>query len=111
MVERRRRWLLDHRDCNNPCYLKLRRMVARRLFEESLALSRPDTEIFAGAFSYTGRYVARRLLGEGIRVSTLTRSPEREDPFGGLVLAAFLDFSVRGGLRRSMEGTGVLYNT
>ena len=54
--------LLDHRDCNNPCHLKLRRMVARRLFEESLALSRPDTAIVTGAFSYTGRDVARRLL-------------------------------------------------
>ena len=38
-----------------------------------------------GAYSYTGRYVARRLLDEGVGVRTLTRNPDREGPFGGLV--------------------------
>ena len=103
--------LLDHRDCNNPCHLKLRRMVARRLFEESLALSRPDTAIVTGAFSYTGRYLARRLLDEGVSVRTLTRNPDRDGPFGGLVPAAPLDFSDPDGLCRTMQGAGVLYNT
>ena len=42
---------------------------------------------------------------------TLTRSPDRRDPFGSLVRAAPLDFSDPGGLRRSMQGAGVLYNT
>ena len=64
-----------------------------------------------GAFSYTGRYVARRLLGQGVGVRTLTRNPGREDPFGGRVAAFPLDFSGPQGLRRSMEGAGVLYNT
>ena len=95
--------LLDHRDCNNPCHLKLRRMVARRLFEESLALSRPDTAIVTAAFSYTGRDVARRLLDEGVSVRTLTRNPDREGPFGDLVPAAPLDFSDPDGLCRSMQ--------
>ena len=63
------------------------------------------------AFSYTGRYVARRLLDEGINVRTLTRNPDREGPFGGLVNAAPLDFSDPDGLRRSMQGAGVLYHT
>ena len=103
--------LLDHRDCNNPCHLKLRRMVARRLFEESLALSRPDTAIVTGAFSYTGRYVARRLLDGGVSVRTLTRNPDREGPFRGLVPAASLDFSDPDGLCRTMQGAAVLYNT
>ena len=64
-----------------------------------------------GAFSYTGRYVARRLLDEGVSVRTLTRNPDRESPFGGPVEAAPLDFSDPDGLRRSMQGAGVLYNT
>ena len=76
-----------------------------------MALSRPDTAIVTGAFSYTGRYVARRLLDEGVAVRTLTRSPEREGPFGGLVPAAPLDFSDPDGLCRTMRGAGVLYNT
>ena len=34
----------------------------------------PDQAVVTGAFSYTGRYVARRLLEEGVGVRTLTRS-------------------------------------
>ena len=71
----------------------------------------PDTAIVTGAFSYTGRYVARRLLAEGVAVRTLTNRPERDDPFGGQVPAVPLDFSDLDGLCRSMQGAGVLYNT
>ncbi len=76
-----------------------------------LALSHPDTAIVTGAFSYTGRYVARRLLDEGVGVRTLTRNPDRQGLFGGLVPAAPLDFSDQNGLCRSMQEAGVLYNT
>ena len=55
--------------------------------------------------------MARRLLDEGVSVRTLTRNPEREGPFGGLVPAAPLDVSDPAGLCRSMQGAGVLYNT
>ena len=89
----------------------MRRKDAHRIFEESLALSHPDTAIVTGAFSYTGRYVARRLLDEGVGVRTLTRKPDRRDLFGGLVPAAPLDFSDPDGLCRTMRGAGVLYNT
>ena len=53
----------------------------------------PDLAIVTGAFSYTGRYVTQRRLDQGVRVRTLTRSPAAEDPFGGLVETAPLDFS------------------
>ena len=46
----------------------------------------PDQAVVTGAFSYTGRYVARRLLDQGISVRTLTRNPQRQDPFGDRVL-------------------------
>ena len=46
-------------------------------------MQHPDTAIVAGAFSYTGRYVARRLLDEAIGVRTLTNRSECSDPFGG----------------------------
>ena len=71
----------------------------------------PDLAVVTGAFSYTGRYVTRRLLDQGVRVRTLTRSPDAEDPFGGWVEVAPLDFSDPDGLRRSMQGAGVFYNT
>ena len=76
-----------------------------------MALSHPNLAIVTGAFSYTGRYVARRLLDEGVSVGTLIRNPHREGPFGGLVPAAPLDFSDPDGLCRTMQGAGVLYNT
>ena len=71
----------------------------------------PDIAVVTGAFSYTGGYIARRLLKQGIGVRTLTRSPDQENPFGRQVKAAALDFSDPDGLCRSMRGAGVLYNT
>ena len=53
----------------------------------------PDLAVVTGAFSYTGRYIARRLLDQGVRVRTLARSPDRGDSFGGRVEVAPLDFS------------------
>ena len=44
-------------------------------------------------------------------MSTLTRNPDREDPFAGRLPAAPLDFSDPDGLCRSMQGAGVPYNT
>ena len=79
--------------------------------EELNNLPHPEQAVVTGAFSYTGRYIARHLLGQGVSVKTLTRNPGREDPFGGMVPAAHLDFSDPEGLSRSMRGAGVLYNT
>ena len=74
-------------------------------------MTHPDIAVVTGAFSYTDRYVTRRLLHQGVHVRTLARSATGEDPFGGLVETAPLDFSDPDGLRRSMQGAGVLYNT
>ncbi len=71
----------------------------------------PDQAAVTGAFSFTGRYVAKRLLDQSMRVRTLTRNPRRSDPFGGRVPAAPLDFFDPEGLRRSIQRAGVLYNT
>ncbi len=71
----------------------------------------PDLAVVTGAFSYTGRYVTRRLVDQGVRVRTLTRNPDAENPFGGRVEVAPLDFSDPDGLCRSMQGAGVFYNT
>ena len=48
----------------------------------------PDLAVVTGAFSYTGRYVTRCLLDQGVLVRTLTRSPDADDPFGGRVEVA-----------------------
>ena len=71
----------------------------------------PDLAVVTGAFSYTGGYVARHLIDQGVSVRTLTRHPDSRNEFDGLVEAAPLDFSDPEGLRRSMKGADVLYNT
>lgn len=63
-----------------------------------------------GAFSYSGRYMARRLLAEGHEVITLTGHPNRPDPFGGQVKAYPLDFDAAD-TARALMGVEVLFNT
>ena len=74
-------------------------------------MGHPDLAVVTGVFGYTGGYVARRLVDEGVRVRTLSRRPAGRNTLGALVETFPLDFSDPGGLRRSMEGAGVLYNT
>ena len=74
-------------------------------------MAHPDQAVVTGAFSYTGGFIARRLLRSGVRVTTLTRHPDIQNAFDGQVRAAPLDFSDRAALSRSMEGAEVLYNT
>ncbi len=63
-----------------------------------------------GAFSYSGKYITRRLLAEGHEVITLTGHPNRPDPFGGRVKAFPLDFD-EAGMAASLSGVDTLYNT
>ncbi len=64
-----------------------------------------------GAFSYSGKYIARRLLARGEEVITLTGHPNRPDPFDGKIKAFPLDFSDERGLVNSLRGVDTLYNT
>ena len=64
-----------------------------------------------GAFGYSGRYIASRLLDEGREVITLTNSLARANPFGGRVRAFPLSFDDREQLAQSLAGVDVLYNT
>ena len=63
-----------------------------------------------GSFSYSGKYITRRLLAEGHEVVTLTGHPNRPDPFGGKVKAYPLDFD-EVGMAASLQGVDTLYNT
>jgi len=63
-----------------------------------------------GAFSYSGKYIARRLLERGEEVITLTGHPNRPDPFGGKVKAYPLDFN-EASMTQSLRGVDVLVNT
>ncbi len=63
-----------------------------------------------GAFSYSGKYITKRLLERGEKVITLTGHPNRPDPFDGKVKAYPLDFDVAS-MTRSLGGMDVLVNT
>lgn len=71
----------------------------------------PMLHVVTGAFSYTGKYIARRLLAAGHRVKTLTGHPGRDDPFGGRIAAMPYDFDRPDALAGSLEGVDTLYNT
>jgi NADH dehydrogenase len=65
-----------------------------------------------GAFSYTGKYITRRLLADGHSVRTLTNHPRRPSPFGSQVVeAAPYNFDRPDDLARSLAGASTLYNT
>ena len=67
--------------------------------------------VVTGALGYTGRSVTERLLGEGVRVRTLTNSPNRPNPFGERIDIHPLAFDDPDALTRSLGGAEVLYNT
>lgn len=66
--------------------------------------------VVTGAFSYSGKYIAKRLLERGEEVITLTGHPNRPDPFNGQVKAYPLDFD-EAGMTESLRGVDVLVNT
>jgi uncharacterized protein YbjT (DUF2867 family) len=72
-----------------------------------------DRQIHAvtGAYGYSGKYIARRLLDQGKRVITLTNSAGRANPFGDRVPASPFHFDNPTALARSLENVQVLYNT
>lgn len=70
-----------------------------------------ETHIVTGAFGYSGKYIARRLLESGHRVRTITGSPSRANPFNGRIEAHPFNFDNPDKLVESLRGASVLYNT
>lgn len=72
-----------------------------------------DANIHAvtGAFGYSGKYIAQRLLDAGHNVVTLTNSVGRPNPFGERIRAFPFDFDQPDRLAEHLEGVSVLYNT
>ncbi len=68
-------------------------------------------DVVTGAFGYTGRAIARRLLAQERRVRTLTNHPQRPGTEDIKVDVAPLQFADRAALVESLRGADVLYNT
>jgi uncharacterized protein YbjT (DUF2867 family) len=67
--------------------------------------------LVTGAFGYSGRHIARRLLDRGCTVRTLTNSAKRPNPFGDAVAAEPFHFQEPQKLVESLRGVSTLYNT
>jgi NADH dehydrogenase len=74
-------------------------------------MDRRELHVVTGAFGYSGRYIAQRLLDAGHRVRTITGRQMRPDPFQGRVEARPLDFTSHAQLVESLAGAALLYNT
>ncbi|MFO7680807.1 MAG: epimerase, partial [Chloroflexota bacterium] len=61
-----------------------------------------------GAFGYSGKYIAQRLLAEGQPVITFTNSLHRENPFGEQVAAFPFHFDEPDKLAATLRGVKVL---
>jgi NADH dehydrogenase len=67
-------------------------------------------DAITGAFSYTGRFLAPRLLAHGRQLRTLTNHPNRQSPLFSRVETLPLDFR-RAWLVEALRGVDTLYNT
>ena len=71
----------------------------------------PGFDVVTGAFSFTGRAIALRLLADERRVRTLTNHPTRPGSEDVKVDVAPLQFADRPALVDSLRGADTLYNT
>ena len=64
-----------------------------------------------GAFGFSGRHIAGRLVARGDEVVNLTNHPARPDPFGSRLDTHPLDFADPAALTRALDGVDTLFNT
>ncbi len=69
------------------------------------------THLVTGAFSFTGRHIAKRLLARNDRVKTLTGSPRDVPDSLRTVEVHPYEFDDPEKLRKSLEGVDTLFNT
>ncbi len=74
-------------------------------------MTKSGIHVVTGAFGYSGKYIARRLIDSECDVRTLTNSPNRANPFGDRVKAYPFNFDNPEKLIESLRGASVLYNT
>ena len=74
-------------------------------------MSNQQIHAVTGAFGYSGKYIAQRLLDAGHQVITLTNSGDKPDPFNGQVEVYPFNFNNKAQLVENLRGVDVLYNT
>lgn len=69
-----------------------------------------ETHFVTGAFSYSGRYITRRLLAKGVSVKTMTGKTPEPDDIGRVESHPYL-FDDFDGMVNVLRGATVVYNT
>lgn len=70
-----------------------------------------DLHVVTGAFGYSGRYIAHRLLNAGIPVRTITNHPKSSDPLAARIEVRPFAFGDKRVLAETLRGASVLHNT
>ncbi len=70
-----------------------------------------DIHAVTGAFGYSGKYIAKRLVAGGKQVRTLTNSTERHNTLGDQIQIHPFNFDKPEALIESLQDVTVLYNT
>ncbi|MGH7841122.1 MAG: SDR family oxidoreductase [Candidatus Binataceae bacterium] len=69
-----------------------------------------ELTVVTGAFGYSGKYIAQRLLERGKAVRTLTGHPGNPNPFAAIEIAPF-NFDHPDALTESLRGASAVFNT
>lgn len=72
---------------------------------------RKQIHTVTGAFGFSGKYIARKLLKKGYTVHTLTNALHGENAFGEQITVSRFHFENPEKLTQSLNGSSVLYNT
>ncbi len=70
-----------------------------------------STHMVTGAYGFTGKYIAKLLLEEGVPVATITNSPTRKNTFGDKLKAVKFNFDNHEKMVNSLQNVSTLYNT
>ncbi|MCG6550999.1 MAG: NAD(P)H-binding protein [Candidatus Magnetominusculus sp. LBB02] len=67
--------------------------------------------VVTGALGYSGKYIAKLLIETGVKVKTITNSPNRPNPFGDAIEVCPFNFDKPELLIETLSGADCLYNT
>ena len=70
-------------------------------------MTETNIHIITGAFGYSGKYIAQRLLDANCEVRTLTNSMNRANPFGDRIKVLPFNFDKPEELAESLKGASV----
>ena len=78
---------------------------------KDVSVNKQGFDVVTGAFGYTGRYIAKRLVAQGRTVATLTRRTQPAGLFPQPLQRIVPNYADRDALAAQIQGADTLYNT